>query len=79
MFLTGRVSGELWNLRRQHNNSKKLPQNSHQMAITSIEASHNLVSALSEWGLHADVQAASLVLRARTRVECPEDTLRGLM
>ena len=37
-----------------------------------------LVSAHSEWVLGAEAWAASLVLRVRTDIECPEDTLRGL-
>jgi len=48
------------------------------MAITSGEAAHMLMSAHSEWGLGAEEWAASLVLRVRTDIECPEDTLRGL-
>ena len=38
-----------------------------------------VTSACSELGLAADVLAASSVLRKRSRVECPKDTLRGLM
>ena len=37
-----------------------------------------LVFATSEWGLGREVQDALLVLRVRTRPECPEDNLREL-
>ena len=58
---------------------KKPPQNSRQMAITSGEEAHKLASARSACMLGAEAQASSLVLRVRTGVECPEDTLRVLM
>ena len=37
------------------------------------------VSTTSELGLDREVWAASLVLRVRTGLECPEDNLRELM
>lgn len=49
------------------------------MAITSQEVAHRLASAHSELGLDVEAQAALSVLRGKTRVECHEDTLRGLM
>ena len=67
-----------WGTLGQHNNNNKSLQNSCQMAITSGEAAHMLMSAHSEWGLGAEAWAASLVLRVRTDIECPEDTLRGV-
>ena len=49
------------------------------MAITSREVAHRLTSAHSEWGLDVEAQAALSILREKTRIECHEDTLRGLM
>jgi len=43
------------------------------------EVVHTLSWACSDCGLGEEVQTASSVLRIRTRVECPEDILRGLM
>ena len=37
-----------------------------------------LASPSSVWGLGREVRAASLVLRVRTRLDCPEDALREL-
>ena len=49
------------------------------MAITSRHASYKTTSVHSEWGLGVEGCEALLVLRVRTGVEYPEDTLRGLM
>ena len=49
------------------------------MAITSRNASYKTTSVHSEWGLGVEGCEALLVLRVRTSVEYPEDTLRGLM
>ena len=38
-----------------------------------------LAPTSSGWGLGREVWAASLVLRVRIRLECPEDNLRELM
>ena len=38
-----------------------------------------LTSTHSKWGLGEEVQAALSVLSERTRVECHEDMLRGLI
>ena len=47
------------------------------MAITSGEEAHKLAFAHSACMLGAEARASSLVLRVRTGVECPEDTLKG--
>ena len=77
------VCGEFWNLRGQHNQEKekkkkKTPQNTCLTATASREVAQMLTSATSEQGLGREAQAASSVLRVRTRPECPEDNLREL-
>lgn len=49
------------------------------MAITSREVAHRLASAHGEWGLDVEAQVALSILREKTRVECHEATLRGLL
>ena len=74
-----RVCGEFWNLRGQHNQErkKKNTQNTHLTPTASGKVAQMLVSATSKWGLGREAQAASLVLRARTRPECPEKQSKG--
>ena len=76
------VCGEFWNLRGQHNQEKekkkKTPQNTCLTATASRDVAQMLTSATSEQGLGREAQAASSVLRVRTRPECPEDNLREL-
>ena len=48
-------------------------------ATTSGKVVQMLVYATTEWELGREAQAASLVLRVRTRFECPEYNLRDLM
>ena len=74
------VCGEFWNLRGQHNREKKKksPQNTHLTATASREVTQRLMSTTSEQRLDREAQAASWVLRVRTRPECPEDHLREL-
>ena len=72
--LTGKVSGELWNLRGQRNQKiNKSPQNSCWTLITSRELAHTLTSAHRKWGMGVRAQTAS-VLRVRNRIECSEGT-----
>ena len=79
-----RVCREFWNLRGQHNWEEKKKQNSKNMHLTttaSREVAQMLASTTSELstrGLDRETRAASLVLRIRTRPECPEDNLREL-
>ena len=74
------VCGEFWNLRGQHNweEKKKNPQNTHLIATASREAAQMLTSTASQWREDREGRAATLVLRVRTRSECPEDNLREL-
>ena len=60
---------------------KKNQQNTRLTTTTNGdgEVAETLVFATSEWGLDREVQDASLVLRVRTRFECPEYNLRDLM
>ena len=37
-----------------------------------------LAMARSKWGLGREAWAASLVLRVKTKLECPENNMRGL-
>ena len=72
--------GEFWNLRGQHNQEKrkkKTPQNIHLTTMGSGEVTQTLTSTTSEQGLGREAQAASSVIRVRTRPGCPEDNLRG--
>ena len=48
-------------------------------AASSGEGAQMFVSTTSKLGLDREVWAASLVLRVRTGLECPEDNLRELM
>ena len=48
------------------------------IATPSGEVAQMLMSIISEQGLDREVQAASLVLRVRTGLECPEDNLKEL-
>ena len=71
------------NLRGQHKNNKKkkttTTQNVCLTTTTCGEAAQTLASASDEWGQCREAQATSPVLRVRTRLEFPEDNLRGLM
>ena len=58
--------------------TNKQTQNTHLIATASREAAQMLTSATSQWRLDKEAQAATLVLRVRTRSECPEDNLREL-
>ena len=51
----------------------------HLTATASGEAAQMLVMARSKWGLGREAWATSLVLRVGTRLECPENNMRGLM
>jgi len=75
------VCGEFWNLRGQHNREEKknTPQNMCLTVTTSREVAQMLTPTRSKWGLCREAHAGSLVLRVRTRPECPEDNLRELM
>ena len=81
------VSGELWNLRKQYNQTETHThthththtQNMHLTAITSGEATQMLPSTRRELGLGTEVRTALLVLRVRTWLECPEGNLWELM
>ena len=77
------VNGEFWNLSKKHNWKKQAnKQNPHRTclnAITHGEMAQRLLSTSSKWGLGREMRAASLVLRLRTGLGCPEDNLRGLM
>ena len=74
------VYGEFWNLSSNITwRKKKYPQNTCLITTPSGEVAQMLMSTISEQGLDREVQAASLVLRVRTGLECPEDNLRGLM
>ena len=57
---------------------KKNPQNTHLIATASREAAQMLTSTASQWREDREGRAATLVLRVRTRSECPEDNLREL-
>ena len=50
-----------------------------QTAIISREAAQMLIATSRKWGLGTEAWATYIVLRVRTRLECPEDNLRGLM
>ena len=50
-----------------------------QTAIISREAAQMLMATSHKWGLGTEAWATYMVLRVRTRLECPEDNLRGLM
>ena len=63
------------NITKKEKNKK--PQNTHLTATASGKVAQMLVSATSKWGLGREAQAASLVLRARTRPECPEKQSKG--
>ena len=58
---------------------KKNPQNTCLTATLSGdgEVAQMLAFATSDWGLRREAQAASLVLRVRSRPKCPEDNLRS--
>ena len=56
----------------------KHTQNTCLTATASREVAQMLMSTISEQGLGREVQAASLVLRVRTGLECPEDNLKEL-
>ena len=60
---------------------KENPQNTHLTANTSREGevAQMLASNISELGLGREARAASSVLRARIRPDCPEDNLKELM
>ena len=73
-----RVCGELWNLRGQREVGG-WTQNMCLTATTSGKVVQMLVYVTTEWELGREAQAASLVLRVRTRFECPEYNLRDLM
>ena len=45
----------------------------------SREATQMLTATSSKWGLGMEAWATSTVLRVRTRLECREGNLRGLM
>ena len=71
------VSGELWNLREQHNWTKSIhTQKTHITATTSREAAQTLTSMSSKWGLDREACAVSSVPRVRNRLECPKENLR---
>ena len=46
---------------------------------TNGEATQMPTSASSKWGLGREVWTASSVFWVRNRLECPEDSLRGLI
>ena len=73
----GWVCGDFWNLRGQHNQveKRKMPQNMHLTATARRVVAQMLTSATSH-RLDREAWAASLVLRVRTRPECPEDYMR---
>ena len=64
------------NITRRKRNT---PQNMCLTATTSREVAQMLTPTSSEWGLCREAHAGLLVLRVRTRPECPEDNLRELM
>ena len=71
------VSGELWNLREQHNWTKSIhTQKTHITTTTSREAAQTLTSMSSKWGLDREACAVSSVPRVRNRLECPKENLR---
>ena len=59
-------------------NNNDNPQNMRLTATASREVTQRLMSTTSEQRLDREAQAASWVLRVRTRPECPEDNLREL-
>ena len=63
----------------EHNWGGENPRNMCLTKTTSREVAQMLVSTTSECSLGREVQAASLVLRVRTGLECLEDNLRELM
>ena len=76
------VRGEFWNFRGQHNRQgkKKSPQNRCLTTIASGEVGETYASTTIMQGLDREVPAASSsVLRVRTGLECPEDSVRELM
>ena len=50
----------------------------HLTATASAGAAQMLAMARSKWGLGREAWAASLVLRVKTKLECPENNMRGL-
>ena len=58
---------------------KKNPQNMCLTTTTSGEAAQMTTSASSKWGLGREVWTASSIFRVRNRLECPEESLRGLI
>ena len=58
---------------------KNTPQNMCLTVTTSREVAQMLTPTRSKWGLCREAHAGSLVIRVRTRPECPEDNLRELM
>ena len=71
------VCGQFWNLRGQHNQEEKTPQNMCLTRTPSREVAQMLMSATSKWGLNREAQAA--LLRVRNGPECPEGNLREQM
>ena len=67
----------LLSTRRKKNNNDN-PQNMRLTATASREVTQRLMSTTSEQRLDREAQAASWVLRVRTRPECPEDHLKEL-
>ena len=51
----------------------------HLTTTTCRKVTQTLVPISRELGLGREAWAASLVLRVKTRFECPEDNLRGLI
>ena len=74
----GRVCGEFWNLRGQHNQEEKKkkypPQITHLTTTPRGEVAQTLPSATSKRGLNREAQAT--LLRVRTGPEFPEGNLR---
>ena len=65
-------------IRRKGKKKKNNPQDTCLTATASREVAQMLTSATGAQGQGRETQAASSVLRVRTRPECPEDNLREL-
>ena len=71
----GNITGRKEKKKKQKNN----PQNRHLTATASREVAQRLVSTSSEGDLDREVWVVSSVLSVKTRPQCPEDNLKGIM
>lgn len=75
---------ELWNLRGHitRKTQNKTKQKTHRICILTATASAGaaqmLQAARSKWGRDREAWAASSVLRVKTKLECPDNNMRGL-